>query len=106
LRSTGFEIKKGKIMYDGGRIREKGVDVKLAIDLVIGGADNLYDTAVVVSSDTDLIPAIKYARYKKKNVEYVGFAGAPSLGMIKECSSQRLLAKEDLASFQYLKEAK
>lgn len=106
LRSADFEIKKGKIMYDGGRIREKGVDVKLAIDLVIGAADNLYDTAVVVSSDTDLIPAIKYAWYKKKNVEYIGFAGEPSLGMIKECGSQRLFVKEDLLPFQYLKEAK
>lgn len=106
LRTFGFEVKKGKIMYDGGRIREKGVDVKFAIDLVIGAADNLYDTAVVVSSDTDLIPAIKYARYKKKNVEYVGFTGAPSLGMIKECNSQRLFAKEDLLSFQNLKEEK
>ncbi|MFH1235351.1 MAG: NYN domain-containing protein [Parcubacteria group bacterium] len=106
LRSAGFEIKKGKIMYDGGRIREKGVDVKLAIDLVIGAADNLYDTAIVISSDTDLIPAIKYARYKRKSVEYVGFAGEPSLGMIKECGSQRLFAKEDLLPFQYPKEAK
>ena len=105
LRSTDFEVKPGRIMYDGGRIREKGVDVKLAVDLVIGASDNLYDTAVVVSSDTDLIPAIKYARYKKKNVEYVGFAGEPSLGMIKECGSQRLFAKEDLLPFQYLKEA-
>lgn len=106
LRAAGFEIKQGKIMYDGGRIREKGVDVKLAIDLVIGAADNLYDTAIVISSDTDLIPAIKYARYKRKNVEYAGFAGVPSLGMIKECNSQRLFAKEDLVPFQYLKEAK
>ena len=64
LRSTGFEVKSGKIMYDGGRIREKGVDVKLALDLVIGAADNLYDTAIVISSDTDLIPAIKYIRVR------------------------------------------
>ncbi len=106
LRSTGFEVKPGKIMYDGGRIREKGVDVKLAVDLVIGAADNLYDTAVVVSSDTDLIPAIKYLRYKKKDVEYIGFAGDPSLGMIKECNTQRLFSREDLAPFQYLKESK
>ena len=74
--------------------------------MVIGAADNLYDTAIVISSDTDLIPAIKYARYKRKSVEYVGFAGEPSLGMIKECSSQRLLGKENIISFQYLKEAK
>ncbi len=95
-------------MYDGvGRIREKGVDVKLAIDLVIGAADNLYDTALVISSDTDLIPAIKYVlNGKKKRVEYVGFAGEPSFGMIKECSFQRLLAKEDLLPFQTLKEEK
>ncbi len=106
LRSNDFEIKSGKIMYGGGRIREKGVDVKLALDLVIGAADNLYDTAIVISSDIDLIPAIKYVRYKKKNVEYVGFAGTPSFGMIKECNSQRLFAKEDLLSFQYLKESR
>lgn len=105
LRSTGFEVKPGKIMYDGGRIREKGIDVKLAVDLVVGAADSLYDTAIVISSDTDLIPAIKYAiSAKGKRVEYIGFAGTPSLGMIKECSSQRLFAAEDLLSFQYLKE--
>lgn len=91
-------------MYDGGRIREKGVDVKLALDVAIGAADDLYDTAIIISSDTDLVPAVKYARYKKKNVEYVGFAGAPSFGMIKECSSQRLFARTDLLPFQYLKE--
>lgn len=107
LRSGGFEVKAGKIMYDGGRIREKGVDVKLAIDLVVGAADNLYDAAIVISSDTDLVPAIKYAlNGKKKKVEYIGFAGTPSLGMIKECSSQRLFAREDMLPFQYLKESK
>ena len=66
LRADGFEVKPGKIMYDSkDRIREKGVDVKLAVDLVVGAADNLYDVAIVVSSDTDLIPAIKYARKAK-----------------------------------------
>lgn len=102
LRAAGFDIKLGKIMYDAGRIREKGVDVKLAIDMVIGASDNLYDTAIVVSSDTDLIPALKYSvNGKKKNVEYIGFAGSPSYGMMRESTIQRVLAKEDLATFQY-----
>jgi uncharacterized LabA/DUF88 family protein len=106
LRTTGFDVKLGKIMYDAGRIREKGVDVKLAIDVVIGATDNLYDTAIVVSSDTDLIPAIKYVvNGKKKNIEYIGFAGSPSYGMMKESTIQRVLAKEDLGSFQYDKPA-
>ena len=101
LRAEGFEIKYGKIMYDGGRIREKGVDVKLSVDLVIGAADNLYDTAIVISSDTDLIPAIKYVRgAKSKAVEYIGFGSSSSLGMIKESSTPRVFSKTDLMSFQ------
>lgn len=100
LQTEGFEIKGGKIMYDGGNIREKGVDVKLALDLVIGAADDLYDTAIVISSDTDLIPAIKYVRKaKKKNVEYIGFGATPSFGMIKESSVSRIFSNIDLVQF-------
>ncbi|OGF73696.1 hypothetical protein A3J56_01915 [Candidatus Giovannonibacteria bacterium RIFCSPHIGHO2_02_FULL_46_20] len=100
LRTEGFEVKPGRIMYDG-RIREKGVDVKLSVDLVIGASDDLYDTAIVISSDTDLIPAIKYARNAKgKTVEYVGFGTSPSLGMIKESSISRVFSNTDMAQFQ------
>ncbi len=104
LRNGGFSVKTGKIMYDADRIREKGVDVQLAVDLVVGASDNLFDTAIVISSDTDLIPAIKYVTHrKKKDVEYIGFAGSPSFGMIRECTTQRILTVQDLRPFQYLK---
>lgn len=42
----------------GGPPREKGVDVKLAIDLTMGAVQREYDCAVVFSADTDLVPAI------------------------------------------------
>ena len=101
LKTEGFEVKYGRIMYDGGNIREKGVDVKLAVDLVIGATDNLYDTAIVISSDTDLIPAIKYVcKAKKKSVEYIGFGSSPSLGMIKESSIPRVFSNIDMVKFQ------
>ena len=104
LQTEGFEIKSGKIMYDNGNIREKGIDVKLSVDLVIGAVDNLYDTAVVISSDTDLIPAIKYVHNaKKKSVEYIGFGATPSFGMIKECSVSRVFSSTDLVKFQITK---
>jgi len=100
LENEEFTIKRGRIMYDGKRIREKGVDVKLSVDLVIGAVDDLYDTAIIVSSDTDLIPAIQYVRNgKNKQVEYVGFATSPSIGLIKS-SKSRLFAESDLISFQ------
>jgi uncharacterized LabA/DUF88 family protein len=100
LENEGFVIKRGRIMYDGKRIREKGVDVKLSIDLVIGAVDHLYDTAIVVSSDTDLIPAIQYVRNgKNKQVEYIGFTHSPSLGLVAQ-TKPRLLAESDLMPFQ------
>lgn len=101
LQKEGFEIKRGKIMYDGGSIREKGVDVKLSLDLVVGAVDNLYDTAIVISSDTDLIPAIKYViKAKNKKVEYIGFGADASFGMIKEASTPRIFSDIDLFQFQ------
>jgi len=101
LRTEGFDIEAGKIMYDGGDIREKGVDVKFSLDIAIGAVENLYDTAIVISSDTDLVPAIKYARnIKKKNIEYIGFGLTPSFGMIRESSVSRVLSDIDLLQFQ------
>jgi uncharacterized LabA/DUF88 family protein len=38
---------------------EKGVDVELAVDLVFNGARQNYDVGIVVSTDTDLIPALQ-----------------------------------------------
>ncbi len=39
--------------------REKGIDVRLALDLVMLATENEYDVAVVLSTDTDLDEAIK-----------------------------------------------
>ena len=102
LENGGYEIKRGKIVYDN-KIREKGVDVQIAIDLVIGAVENVYDVAVIVSSDTDLIPAVKYIRSKGKRVEYVGFSKAPSIGMIKESDDRILLLPEHFNHYGFLK---
>ncbi|MBI4086032.1 MAG: NYN domain-containing protein [Candidatus Liptonbacteria bacterium] len=95
IQNEEFVIKRGRIMYEG-IVREKGVDVKIATDLLIGAVDNLYDTAVIVSSDTDLIPALEYIKYKKKKIEYVGFSHRPSLGMQKYADINILLQKKDI----------
>jgi NYN domain len=38
--------------------REKGVDVKLAIDIVMKAIEDVYDLAIIASCDSDLNPAI------------------------------------------------
>ena len=100
LEKDDFLIKRGRILYDKGRIREKGTDVKIATDLIIGAIDNHYDTAILISSDTDLIPALKYVRYKKKKIEYIGFSHAPSFGIQKNADFSRLLLPDDIQRFQ------
>jgi uncharacterized LabA/DUF88 family protein len=100
IQKDGFEIKRGRIMPLGGIYKEKGTDVKIAVDLVVGAVDDLYDTAILVSSDTDLIPAIQYIKYKGKKLEYVGFSHAPSLGMQKYANFSILLRPEDIEKFK------
>jgi len=100
IENKGFVIKRGRVMYDRGKIREKGTDVKIAVDLIIGAVDNIYDTVILVSSDTDLIPAMNYVKYRKKRIEYVGFSHAPSLGMQKHSDFSILLRPDDIDKFK------
>lgn len=99
LRNQGFIIKKGYLMQNNNKFHEKGVDVKLAVDLLVGAYENIYDTAILISSDTDLIPAISKVKHLDKKIEYVGFSHQPSLGMQKYANLSRLLTKEDLEPF-------
>ncbi len=78
---------------------EKGVDVQIATDLLIGAYENFYDTAILVSSDTDLIPALAKTREMKKKIEYIGFSHKPSHALIKHSDIRRLLTKEDIYKF-------
>lgn len=99
MENSGFQIKRSRIVYDN-KIREKGVDVQIAIDLVIGAVEDEFDIAILVSSDTDLIPAMRYIRSKGKTVEYVGFSNNPSVGMIKESDNRIILNKKRIELFK------
>ena len=86
-------------MKTDGKYHEKGVDVNIAVDLLVATYENLCDKLIVVSSDTDLLPAIEKAKEKGKIVEYIGFSHKPSVAMVARCSSSRLLTKEDVEEF-------
>jgi len=99
-------LKKAKVRYCFGYLlktdgvyHEKGVDVQIAVDMVVATYENLCDKIILISSDTDLAPAIAKAREKKKVVEYVGFSHNPSVAMVSFCSPSRLLTKDDLEKF-------
>lgn len=100
LRECGWEIGYGHMLRNDGVFKEKGVDVQMAVDMLRGAYKDTYDTAVLVSSDNDLIPAIREVQSAGKKVEYVGFSNRPSLGIIRHADIRTLLKKEDIEEFQ------
>ena len=88
-------------MNNNGKYHEKGVDVQLAVDLLVGAYENTYDTAIILSSDTDLIPAIKKVREIGKSVEYIGFAHHPTIASQTHATLSRLLIKEEIENFVF-----
>lgn len=99
LRQCEWGIGRGFILNADHKYHEKGVDVLMAVDLLVGAYENLYDTAVVVSSDTDLIPVFRKIRSMGKKVEYIGFSHKPSLGLIAHSDIRRLLTFDDIRLF-------
>ncbi|PIQ72318.1 hypothetical protein COY13_03840 [Candidatus Roizmanbacteria bacterium CG_4_10_14_0_2_um_filter_36_35] len=68
---------KTKVLF-----REKGVDVKIAVDLVAMAADKKIKTAILCSSDSDLQPAVQEARKRGIEVIYLGFGFQPNKGLM------------------------
>ena len=99
LEKQNIVVKQGYLMETAGIFHEKGVDVKIAVDLLVGAYDDLYDVAILISSDTDLIPAIKKLRHLGKRLEYIGFLHGPSFALQKNSNVSRLLDRRDLEDF-------
>lgn len=97
-RKHGWQIRFGTMLKTDG-YHEKGVDVLMAVDLLVGAYENQYDTAIVVSSDTDMIPVFAKIRQMKKKIEYIGFSHKPSMGLITNSDIRRLLTRDDCAQF-------
>lgn len=91
--------------------REKGIDVKIATDMMAAAIDDKCDTLIIVSSDTDLVPMIDWVKFRmKKRVEYIGFSIPDKLGridkdikptqsLIGRTDIQRILVESDIRRF-------
>ncbi len=71
---------------------EKGIDVKLAVDLIHAVIQGTYDVLIIFSSDTDLVPAVELANEIGAQVETSTWLGANLLPCKQGC---HLLGRED-----------
>lgn len=98
LKKHQVNYSLGYLLKSNGVFHEKGVDVQIAVDMLVAAYENQCDKIILVSSDTDLFPAIKRAKQKGKIVEYVGFSHKPSHAMVRFCSESRMIRKKDIMS--------
>src|SRR3989344_6385944 len=87
------------IQHPDKSFHEKGVDVRIAVEMIRLARENKYDIAYLLSSDTDLVPAIEEVRSFGKKVHYVGIAKGKSFGLTKVSNDVRLLCLEDIEAF-------
>jgi uncharacterized LabA/DUF88 family protein len=96
LRKHNVTYSLGYLLKSGGVFHEKGVDVNIAVDMLVAAYEHRADRLYLVSSDTDLIPVVKKAQEKGKTVFYVGFSHKLSAAMVASCCETRTLTKSDL----------
>ena len=100
LQRQGVEIVPGHLIRHPDRtFHEKGVDVRLAVEMIRLAREDRYDRAYLLSSDTDLVPAVEEVRSFGKQVQYVGIPKGQSYGLSKAADDVRLIRPEDVAPF-------
>lgn len=78
--------------------REKGVDVKIAVDLVALSCDRKINKAILCSSDSDLQPAVYELKKRKVKITYVGFEINPNKGLSYTTDETVLLKNSDIVA--------
>jgi len=109
LENQGFEFifggrVRGYTETDGQgkesvHFKEKGVDVRIAVDVMRMSCDHELKTAILASSDSDLQPAVK--ELKRRDVEciYLGFEMDPNKGLTYTTSTTILIRNSEVLKF-------
>lgn len=78
------------------RFQEKGVDVRMAVDIILDSQQKYVSKQVLVSSDTDLIPAVKFAMKNVEEFIYVGFVDKITLALSREASETQTIRDQEI----------
>jgi len=70
-----FHIITRPLVFDKGQVKEKGIDVNIASDIIWHGLSNNYDSFVLISGDRDLIECLERMKDNGKRVIIANFEG-------------------------------
>jgi len=80
--------------------KEKGVDVKMAVDMITLACTKKLKTAIIGSSDSDLQPAIKELRNQRVQRIYLGFESQPNKGLTYTTNRTILIRNSEVEKFK------
>ncbi|MEI8327544.1 MAG: NYN domain-containing protein [Candidatus Taylorbacteria bacterium] len=110
LEKQGFKvIMSGRVRgqmeeSQGGKsvliFREKGVDVKIAVDMVSLSCDKKVKEIILCSSDSDLQPAIKEAKDRGVSCVCLGFEVNPNKGISYTTNKTILIRNSEVLEFE------
>ena len=110
LEKSGFEvILSGRVRGQwedgqGGKkvlvFKEKGVDVKIGVDMVSLSCDKKVKEILLGSSDSDLQPAISEARRRGVSCVYLGFEAQPNKGLTYTTNRTLLIRNSEVFEFE------
>ena len=78
------------------RMQEKGVDVGMAVDIVVDACNGVIDEVVLVSSDTDLLPAIQAAKAQAVKVTYIGFSDKMTKAIARQADVSKFICDQEI----------
>jgi len=101
LEKQGFEVvMAGSVRghYKGRRLifREKGVDVRIAVDMVVMACEAKTKEIILASSDSDLQPAIKEIKNRGVRFIYLGFQSNPNVGILSRADEFLLMRDQEV----------
>ena len=109
LERSGFSvILSGRVrgqMEDNGYgkknlvFKEKGVDVKIAVDMITTACDKKAENIILASSDSDLQPAISEVRARKVECMYLGFEQNPNKGLTYTTNRTILIRNSEVIEY-------
>lgn len=100
IESGKLKLRDGDICKTCGkqdaRFQEKGVDVRIAVDMIVDACDDEAQKLVLVSSDTDLLPAVQNVIARGKDVVYVGFSDKLTKAIVATATETQIIRDAEI----------
>ena len=77
--NNGYQVRLGKVVPTGkdgtGQVKQKGVDVLLAVDMITKAYSNQYEFAILLAGDSDFLEVVNAVKDSGKRVFGMYFRG-------------------------------